>query len=482
MNKILSLFLFVLAINNFVYGQVNSSDATIATELLIEDYDYFLRVLQETPPLFHAFIDKKEFAAQVSSLRAAIDRPLTTREFNRVILKTVALLNTMSVFMLGDAGFGSYLKYGGSSFPFTIKYLSGNVYIGENFSLNDTLIRGTEIIAINDIPTHSIIKELTSYLRVRPNGSISQQLSYHWADLLWLHYGFNKELRLSYILPNDTEIHTSIVQGVNKKPKAKKVKENNLNLRIDAQRNIAVMSINRFYKGNEEFQSFLDSSFAKIKEDNIENLVIDVRENHGLSVSFIPALMDYLTDKSYLEFSTTIVKSSKACQECLTTHPAYVGALKEIRKDTSNYLNIILDKMLANEPGTETKVINTYTTPSDNKKYRFNGNLYVLTSDETYAEATTFAAVIKDNKLGYIIGEETCDKACSYGFPILTELPNTRINIQIPATYVIRTAGYDDGRGVIPDFIVNATYSDYLKGNDKVMNYTYWLIGNNRNN
>lgn len=482
MNKILTLLLVILSINNFVCGQVNLSDTSIPAELLIEDYDYLLEVLQETPPLFYTFIDKKEFTEKTKSLRASIVGPLTIKEFNRIILKTVALLNTKSALMSGDAGFGSNLKNGGLSFPFTIKYLSGNIYIGENFSTNDTLIRGTEIIAINDIPIQSIIKELSLYLRVRLNGSIAQQLSYHWVGLLWLHYGFNKQFKLSYILPNETEIQTSIVQGINKKPKAKKTKENNLNLRIDVDRNIAVMPINRFYKGDDEFQTFLDSSFAKIKEDNIENLIIDVRENHGLSISFISALMDYLTDKSFRDFSATIVKSSKAAQECLTTHPAYVGAIKEIRKDTSNYLNLILDKVLANEPGTETKITNTYTTPSDNKKYRFNGNLYVLTSDETYAEATTFAAVIKDNKLGYIIGEETCNKACSYGLSILTELPNAKINIQIPITYTIRASGHDDGRGVIPDFIVKTTHQDYLNKNDKVMNYTYWLIENDKNN
>jgi len=190
MNKILSLLFVVLSINNFVCGQVNSSNTSIAPELLIEDYNYLLEVLQETPPLFYTFIDKKKFTEETSSLIASIDRPLSTKAFNRIILKTIALLNTKSALMGGDAGFDSYLKNGGLSFPFTIKYLSGNVYIGENFSINDTLIRGTEIIAINDIPTHSIIKELSLYLRVRPNGSVSQQLSYHWADLLWLHYGF----------------------------------------------------------------------------------------------------------------------------------------------------------------------------------------------------------------------------------------------------------------------------------------------------
>lgn len=43
------------------------------------------------------------------------------------------------------------------------------------------------------------------------------------------------------------------------------------------------------------------------------------------------------------------------------------------------------------------------------RENRFEGQLYVLTSNKTFSAATYFTALIKDNKTGYIIGEETSD-------------------------------------------------------------------------
>nr|NQU89652.1 hypothetical protein [Bacteroidota bacterium] len=65
---------------------------------------------------------------------------------------------------------------------------------------------------------------------------------------------------------------------------------------------------------------------------------------------------------------------------------------------------------------------------------------------------------------------------------MLFELPNTKINIQNSAQYTVRPAGYDDERGVIPDFKVAPTYLDFINGYDKVLNYTYWLIDENITN
>ena len=66
-----------------------------------------------------------------------------------------------------------------------------------------------------------------------------------------------------------------------------------------------------------------------------------------------------------------------------------------------------------------------------------------------------------------------------YACIMLFELPNTKINIQNSTQYNLRPAGYDDGRGVLPDFKVVPTYLDMINGYDKVLNYTYWLIDEN---
>ncbi len=114
-------------------------------------------------------------------------------------------------------------------------------------------------------------------------------------------------------------------------------------------------------------------------------------------------------------------------------------------------------------------------TPWPNK-YRFKGQLYVLTSKDTFSAGTLFSAQIKDNNIGILVGEETSDNPTMYACIMLFELPNTGITIQNSAQYSLRPGGFDNQRGVLPDFIVEPTYYDYTDDFDRVLNYTYWLI------
>ncbi|MDC1106112.1 S41 family peptidase [Prolixibacteraceae bacterium] len=475
MKRLLRLgFLFIL-LPYKILGQVQNKDIP-AKKFLLEDYDYLVEALYETPPLLNRLINPRLFLEKTEKLRTTIDESLTTKDFHQIVLKTVALLNTKSARMVGDAGFGTFLKDGGHCFPFSIQYFSGKVYVGENYSSNKSLVRGTEILAINDIPTQTIIKELTPYIRVRHSGSIAQQLTYHWANLLWLHYDMNQTYKLDYLLPEGKEVQLAIIEGIHTKPKKRRTKESDLKLDVNTEQSTAILSIHRFYKGNRAFEAFIDSSFTIISDHNIEKLIIDVRENHGLSVRFIPALMDYLTDIPYIDSFATIVKSSLSVEECFTTHPAYVAALKAIKKDSCHNLYPIVTTLLTHDPGTETEIPSNYIAPTPHKKHRFDGHLYVLISHETYAEATTFASVIKDFQLGCLIGTETCNSACHYGLSIQIQMPHSKIQVQIPCSYTIRPSGDDDGKGVIPDHIIKTTIQDDIHHRDRVLNYTYDLI------
>ncbi|HHD92455.1 MAG TPA: peptidase S41, partial [Candidatus Portnoybacteria bacterium] len=62
----------------------------------------------------------------------------------------------------------------------------------------------------------------------------------------------------------------------------------------------------------------------------------------------------------------------------------------------------------------------------ENKKNRFKGNVYVLTSKETYSSAADFAQAIKAYKLGKIIGEKTGGWIVCYGDIVEDQLPNSK--------------------------------------------------------
>lgn len=88
------------------------------------------------------------------------------------------------------------------------------------------------------------------------------------------------------------------------------------------------------------------------------------------------------------------------------------------------------------------------------------GNLVILTDRYTGSAAVWMTAIVKDNELGIIAGEETGGRASFFGDVAPIFLPYSGLYCQIPSSYFERPAGYDDGRGVLPDSPLDVTLED----------------------
>ncbi len=401
MKKLVFLFLILSVSSKISFGQEYQKSELISPAELIEDYDYMLKTLDETHPNVYAYIPIDEFIKKTDAFRESINRPMSIAAFYKILYKTIALIKQGHTMVCGDAGFGSFKNEGSLSFPFKISYFSDHIYIDQNYSLNKELIKGTELIAINRIPVTRIIDDFTAYLVVRPNGYIAKTLAFHWSKLLWLEYGFSDEFTISYILPNSDEIKTTTIDGVKKELITKNKTPrytHDFECRIEQDRRLALMTINTFEFQFERYDSLLKSAFRDIKQNGINNLIIDVRVNHGGNGNLIGTLVDYLTDKPYITDAKSEVKTSEATKECYTTHPIFVNAIEQARKAEGNKSEFmeLVNCFLEKPAGTITTFPEKITRPKENE-YRFTGTLYVLTSDETFSGGTGFSVIIKDN-------------------------------------------------------------------------------------
>jgi len=94
----------------------------------------------------------------------------------------------------------------------------------------------------------------------------------------------------------------------------------------------------------------------------------------------------------------------------------------------------------------------------------FNGNVYVLISENTYSQAIVFSSIIQDFNLGNIVGEETAGKANQTGQVQKVQLNNTGFTVYSPIYIFSRAKVVDESRGIIPDVEV-----DYSKAKEKVL-------------
>jgi len=84
----------------------------------------------------------------------------------------------------------------------------------------------------------------------------------------------------------------------------------------------------------------------------------------------------------------------------------------------------------------------------------------VLCDRGTYSPGSFEAMRVKDEGIGIIAGEETGGRASFFGDIEHGTLPNSLLRCGIATGYFPRRAGYDDGRGVLPDVPLDVTLDD----------------------
>lgn len=153
--------------------------------------------------------------------------------------------------------------------------------------------------------------------------------------------------------------------------------------------NLAVLTLYSC-KYNDEYKKCLAEMFREVKEQGIDNVCVDLRDNGGGNSYVADEFIHYLDVDFYQTWGQDwrlglLIISSKGSTR---SNPKYTDLL-------------------------------------------FGGNVYVLTSTDTFSSAMDFAMLISDNKLGKIIGEHSGNKARSYGDISIFKLRNSGLVMQV---------------------------------------------------
>ena len=177
--------------------------------------------------------------------------------------------------------------------------------------------------------------------------------------------------------------------------------------------NLAILYLDEC-NNNDEYKRVLNELFNKIKEKNIDNIAVDLRNNGGGDSSVATEFLKYIDVDKYDEWA------------------------EEWRLGPFNI---------------KTK---KHTIKNKKKNNTFNGNIYVLTSINTFSSAMDFAMYIKDNNLGTIIGEASSNDPNSYGMITKFKLPNSGIYMQISTKKWYRINETTEEQFIEPDIYCNS--------------------------
>jgi len=444
MNKNLIIFLILITFfscfqNTNAKENINKTEnshkvrKTFALKDYQEDFRKMLKILVETHPQPYAFISEDSFNKLAETEYAKITDSTTIGEFLLICRRVVTAINCGHTYMWFPAKFGKVSK--SLLFPIEAKYVDSRLYVIDARENTNTLLEGDEILKINGVKVTTIKKEIFEQLPADGfNETVKQEsinLSFYW--FCSLYFNFPSSYTLSVDRNGKLE-EITLKEAENFKAKKTFLDncQNRLCFDIDQETNTAILTIRSFgfYKKKlPVFKSFIDSCFNHIKENKIENLIIDLRNNGGGDPFCGSYLVQYITNKPFIYFDEDAKRYS---------------SLKKTIQPKAN---------------------------------AFTNKPYILTNGLCFSTTGHFCSLVKENNLGVFVGDETAGTyTCNDNSKNFT-LKKTKLVLRVArGTYKTTATTLSNKQGVKPDHYVMPTIDNVLNNTDVVLNYTLKLI------
>lgn len=422
-------------------------------EQIIEDIDFAVSTLEDVHPNLYDRISREDFKYQVDSIKASLPEHVPELQVNKSLFRIFALIEDGHT-MVGMLPFKKVLLK--KLLPYQIRLIGDRMFVTGGRTVFSTIPVGAEIVEINDKPIAQCITEvgrLTNWENQAYRNVKLQEIAY-WS--IWNDFG---AFKIKYKTPNDGKIKKTHADGgflykllFYPKQKSKKLEAYSYKT-LD--NNIGYMEFNSF-SDLPKFEIFLDSVFRKVKDENVNDLIIDIRKNSGGNSVLGDELMQYIAKRDFRQFDSIQIKVSQQ-----TIDRGSLGWMdSSLRVVGSIYNNYDISKNeLRDNP------------------LRFAGRVYLLTGEQTFSSATNFASCFKCYGVGKIIGAETGGITVCYGDLYQFTLPNTKISACVSSKKFYNACSMDNRRGVMPDIEIE----DWVEGEsngvvDRVLEYTIDLI------
>lgn len=420
---------------------------------VVMDIDYAIRVMEDVHPNLYGAVNKKNFYFRIDSIK----RRLPEKISDVAAYKTFITIFSMIKDGHTRGGWNFFLNRMSFLFrhtpPFKIHIKNERFFVSKNYFYRNTIPVGSEILEINGKSSSQCLSEVSRLLSYE---TISFRNSILQTPFIWALWNDFNSFEITYKTP-DSKIRTIKTSGglISKLVAFNEMRMFNekYSYKIISD-NIGYIDLNSF-NDFDSFKVFLDSTFTLIKAQGVKYLILDVRRNSGGNSSLGDELLQYISSSDFRMFDSCFIK-------------------------ISNELN---NKKYFDWIDSSKRIVGEIYKSSDTSKVglrynplRFTGKSYLLVSGNTFSSASKFASAFHCYKVGEIIGTETGGKTVSFGDLYSFALPNTKFDMGVSYKKFYGACGVDDGRGVIPDYVVESSIEDDHKGVDRVMEFTIDLI------
>jgi C-terminal processing protease CtpA/Prc len=231
---------------------------------------------------------------------------------------------------------------------------------------------------------------------------------------------------------------------------------------IQSDKPIAVIDIDAF-KGW-RWHKFFRKTFKDIRQKNITNVVIDLRDNGGGQVAFGMNFLSYLIHKpTKLSFDRK---------------PNLMALNFRFKMDIfSRITPLFLCLRFQDIP--KNGRLRHYIITLPKKRNAFKGQIYVLTNGKSFSMAGVASTYLKYKSNALIVGEETGGNIAGSNAIINGKfiLPHSKICVIVPVYHIYHDIDVNNnGHGLMPDYPTHYTKEQVLKGEDMDLNKVMELV------
>lgn len=439
-----SLFALAVALNlmiicgaTYSYSQtekINAAGRIISPEQMREDLDYLVQKLKNVHPSTYKGFSQQQQSIIEEAYKQIIE-PVSTSRFFFVVSAVIASLN--------DAHSLVYLE-AERCINLPIVSFKDGFYIRQS---TEHFQKGDKVISLGSMTADSIFQKLKY--------SISAENDQWRKAFIELWISVDSALGYLNLIDNDSVAVTVSRDGAPVTEKTplepcknidwsyRKIRDPFVGYTIYSDHSLGVLYIDRCIN-DDYYRNTLHSFFSEVAENKIKNIAVDLRRNHGGNSGVIMEFLTYFNIDKFKRWGVEMRFSSETAE----TKEATNNKLQKdyVKTEPGNYSNKKLRK---------------------DSKLLFKGNLFVMTSMQTFSSAATFATVIKDNRLGTIIGEPTGNAPSIFGELLGFNLPNSEFAFSVPYKKITRPKPDNNPQDALyPDIPVYTTRDDLLLDRD----------------
>ena len=468
----------IVFVTSFCFGQDEHSNALnkLSIEQLKSDFSLLANTLMEVHPGVYHFISADGLNLLSQKFLSEFTEPLSEEAFHLVIRRFIRVIGCGHITAKPSSKWYEDRLANPYLLPLNVYIIDSSLYVRGTLDRADTILPGWRILSIDGVSSPTLLKELNAiherdgFNETFERKKIEKSFQTYYLFLAGIKTEFEVEFES---LDQDT---VRLTLNYAKTRLAQKDPAIVFNEKIVAQSNefgilsmdstIGLLDLNSFdAKG---YKKFYKKGFKLLHEQNVENLVIDLRGNGGGYFPNGNQLLRYLMPG---DFSTNFWTTKKK-----------VRRTKYLSMDIGSRITRKLFNLM---PDTDK------TDPNRNyeiryrkmKRNHFDGRVIVFTDGATFSMGSYVTSKLKNEANALVIGEETGGGEAGFNAVLSwsLELPTSKIRISIPNYHInLLENPAQIGRGVIPSIPISYSIQDKLSQKDLELEYLVNFLQNSK--